>query len=609
MPGICGIIGSLSSGVATTAVQAMIECMLHDPSYVSGSFTDTEQNCCIGWTNLKGSFSSCLPIWNERKDIALFFYGETFLPDQLILELKQRHSISDVFDARWLVHLYEDQPDCFLQTLNGFFHGVLLDLRIGRVVVFNDRYGMQRLYYYHDDQIFIFSSEAKALLNVRKESREICLQGLGELLTLRCVLENRTLFKNVFLLPGASRWQFRHGVCERKEQYFHPRVLEQQSTVSQEIFYQELKHLFANIVSSYLESRQRLGCSLTGGLDSRLILANCRLPPGSLPCYTFGSIYNDSFDVKVARRVAKVCKQPHLTIKVDEDYCKRFSTLAQRAVYISDGNIDAASGAVELYVNERAREIAPLRMTGNYGSEVLRSVTAFKYSMPDQQVFNVDFLEHLHNAQISFNRIRNIHSVTFAAFRQAPWYNYNRLALEQSLLTIRTPYLDNAIVCCLYKAPKAALCSDALCLRLLRDTNPELAAIITNKGAGGVASHLYTKLQQLYYEFWHKAEYCYDYKMPNFAARLDYILKPLSLNRIFVGRQKFYNYRLWYRDKFADFVRDILLSQRCLGRPLLNRKYVEYVVGAHVSGRGNYTNVITMLLTYELTQRLLIEAN
>ena len=38
-----------------------------------------------------------------------------------------------------------------------------------------------------------------------------------------------------------------------------------------------------------------------------------------------------------------------------------------------DGCIDV-SRSPDLYVNERAREIAPVRMTGNYGDEVLRFI-------------------------------------------------------------------------------------------------------------------------------------------------------------------------------------------------------------------------------------------
>ena len=51
--------------------------------------------------------------------------------------------------------------------------------------------------------------------------------------------------------------------------------------------------------------------------------------------------------------------------------------MAQRTVYETDGAMDV-SGAIELYMNRKAREIAPIRLTGNYGDQVIRRVIGFK---------------------------------------------------------------------------------------------------------------------------------------------------------------------------------------------------------------------------------------
>ena len=48
--------------------------------------------------------------------------------------------------------------------------------------------------------------------------------------------------------------------------------------------------------------------SLTGGLDSRMILAWAQAAPGSLPCYTFGGPYRDCADVRIARQLATICR-------------------------------------------------------------------------------------------------------------------------------------------------------------------------------------------------------------------------------------------------------------------------------------------------------------
>src|SRR5205823_13769855 len=119
-----------------------------------------------------------------------------------------------------------------------------------------------------------------------------------------------------------------------------------------------------------------------------------KAPPGSLPCYSFGGMFRDSQDVLLARRVADACHQAYEVIPVGRDFLSRFAHYAERSVYLTDGCCSVAH-APDLYVNERAREIAPVRMTGNYGGEVLRQVRAFKPVAPSPNLYRPEVLSHV----------------------------------------------------------------------------------------------------------------------------------------------------------------------------------------------------------------------
>src|SRR5262249_58024253 len=116
----------------------------------------------------------------------------------------------------------------------------------------------------------------------------------------------------------------------------------------------------------YFDGHQSIAMSLTGGLDTRMILACHNPDPDSLPCYTFGSMFRENQDVRVARRLAQICHQRHEVIVPGQEFLSKFPYYAQRAVYLSDGCVNVGR-APDLYLNEIAREIAPVRMTGNYG--------------------------------------------------------------------------------------------------------------------------------------------------------------------------------------------------------------------------------------------------
>src|SRR5262249_9083196 len=147
------------------------------------------------------------------------------------------------FDSRgasYLVHLSEGDVQ-FPKCLNGRFHGILADSTRGTAALFNDRYGMQRLYYHEAKDAFYFSAEAKAILRVRPELRELDPKGIGEFVACGCVLENRTLFPGMHVLPPGSAWLFRNAALEERKSYFEPKEWEEQSLLDPESYYQRLR--------------------------------------------------------------------------------------------------------------------------------------------------------------------------------------------------------------------------------------------------------------------------------------------------------------------------------------------------------------------------------
>jgi asparagine synthase (glutamine-hydrolysing) len=261
----------------------------------------------------------------------------------------------------------------------------------------------------------------------------------------------------------------------------------------------------------------------------------------------------------------------------------------------------------DLYVNERAAVIAPVRMSGNYGGEVLRQVRAFKPVQPAPGVYRPELLSYVDQASQTYRGLIQGHPLSFAVFRQAPWHHYGLLALEQTQLTLRSPYLDNDIVRTVYRAPQSVLTNNDISLRLIADGDATLRRLRTDRGVGGNGSRLAASAARGYLEFTFKAEYAYDYGMPQWVARIDHALSPLHFERLFLGRHKFYHFRVWYRDALAGYIREMLLDSRTLSRPYLERKGVEQIVGGHLKGNRNYTTAIHKLLTLELIHRLFLD--
>jgi asparagine synthase (glutamine-hydrolysing) len=604
MPGIVGLVTTMPRARAEAELHQMVETLHHEPFYRAGTWIDESQGLYVGWVVRQRSFADAMPLCNERKDVVLVFSGEEFPEAGTSQGLKTRGHELDAKGPSYLVHLYEDDPS-FPAGLNGRFHGCLTDRARGATMLFNDRYGMHRLYYHQSKEAFYFAAEAKAILAVRPELRRLDPRGLGEFVTCGCVLEDRTLFEGMRLLPPAAAWVFQNRELKSKTTYFHPREWEDQAVLAPEPYFQEIQEVFSRNLPRYFQGEEPIGVSLTGGFDTRMIMAWRKPAPQSLPCYTFGGMFRDSRDVVVAQQVARLCQQRHDVIRVDQEFLSRFPAYAERSIYLTDGCVDV-SRSPDLYINERAREIAPVRMTGNLGDEVLRQTPAFKPIGTLPESLCPEVLPYVRQARTTYDDSRRGHPLSFAAFRQAPWHHYGVLALEETQLTMRSPYLDNDLVRTVFRAPPSALANNDIRLRLIGAGSPALLRIRTDRGFAG-RDGLAGAISRGFHEFTFKAEYACDYGVPSRLPHGDRFISRLRLQRLFHGRHKFYHFAPWYREALAGYVRDVLLDPRTLSRPYLDRKKVEAMVKGHLAGTRNCTGEINRMLTLELLHRLFFD--
>jgi asparagine synthase (glutamine-hydrolysing) len=586
----------------------MVEAVRHEPFYNAGTWVHEKSGIYVGWTAIADSFSDGMPLRHPQSGDTLIFSGEEFR------SAPRGNTSNGSHDGRpaspgassYLVQLAADNSS-FPKCLNGLFHGLFVDMATGTAALFNDRYGMHRLYYHESEGAFYFAVEAKAILAARPDLRVPSPQGLGEFLACSCVLENRTIFKDIAVLPAASRWIFRDGALTQKETYFDPKEWEEQEPLDAEPYYQGLRESIGRSLPNYFAGSQSVGIALTGGMDTRVILAQYPTPAGSIPTYTFGSMFRDCRDEQIARKVAKVCHQSHQVITVGNEFLTSFPHYAERTVYLTEGGVDVYRSS-DLYLSEKARNIAPAKVVGTYGSEIVRHAVMFKPMLPADGLFRGDMVAEIRRAYDTYAAIRRVHPVTFAAFRQSPWYHHGVLALEQTQLTVRSPFLDNDFVAAVYRKPTNQSPDEDLRLRLIGDGSPALRRIPSDRGLGGTLDPLTSCLARAYFEFTFKAEYACDYGMPQWAARINSWTAPLHLERLFLGRHKFLHYRVWYRDALAGYVQEILLDPRALSRPFLQPGKVEAMLKGHVRGTRNSTTAIHKLLTMELLFRRFFDA-
>jgi len=232
----------------------------------------------------------------------------------------------------------------------------------------------------------------------------------------------------------------------------------------------------------------------------------------------------------------------------------------------------------------------------------------FKPAAPQQGIFDPELERSFQRAAATYADELQGHGLSFTSFKQAPWYMASKFAVERSQVTYRTPYFDNDLVALAYQTP-AKLLNNEPALRLIADGNPALGQVATDRGLAFRSIPGVNGAQHWYQEFTFKAEYAYDYGMPQWLARLDHIFAPLRLERLFLGRHKVAHFRVWYRDELSPRLREILLDSNARSRPYLRPDSLEKILKAHGSGQRNCAFEIHKILTLEFIQRKLVELN
>jgi asparagine synthase (glutamine-hydrolysing) len=609
MPGIAGIIGHIDESESNYLIKEMTCCMKHDEFYGMDILKDEKIGLIAGWTYYKDISDNLIPVWNENKDIYIILVGQIFPTSYDLDWLKRRgHNILNK-GYYYLTHLYEEIGDNVFERINGQFAGILADRRKNICYIFNDRFGFGRIYYREIDNKIFFSTETKSLLKIFPETREIDPLALSDIFTCGCTLKNRCLFKNISILPPASFIKFENGIKTKKSIYLSQTAIKQAEYIDKEYYFQKIKETFKNILPRYLDTERPIGISITGGKDTRIILSYADLSKSNFRCYTFSSSYRETRDEKIGKYIAKIYGLSFLPIKVGDEFFKLFPRLAEKTIYVTDGLMDV-SGAVGLYTNKMARAISPIRLTGNYGQEIFEGYTAFKPSMIGEKFVNFEFKDLLRSSYNTYwEEKKDCDKFSFIILKQLPWHHYNRYKLESSQVVVYSPFIDNDIVDVVFRAPyEIRQNPNNIRSRLYHEGNSILADIPTDLGYKYDDASLLRRLNTLFYNFTFKAEYAYDHGMPNWLAIIDFIFKPIHLEKIFLGRHKFHHFRVWYRDIFSDYIKEILLDKKTLNRPFINKNAVKRIVLRHTKGIANHTFEIHQLLTMELIYRQLIEA-
>jgi hypothetical protein len=201
-----------------------------------------------------------------------------------------------------LLAAYLDRGPAALRDLDGEYHVAIWDRSARRLAIFNDRFGALPLYWTCTPAGVAFAGGVRGVLLAPGVRIEPDTDAITEAVTFGGFrLGTRTNVRDVSMLPGSSVLSA-DGARAGVSRYWSWSEIPAGSRRPIDDVVSELRHEWTRAVSARLEGAVRPGLTLSGGLDSRAILAES-VRHGRIHAVTYGVPESD--DVRIARRAAR----------------------------------------------------------------------------------------------------------------------------------------------------------------------------------------------------------------------------------------------------------------------------------------------------------------
>jgi asparagine synthase (glutamine-hydrolysing) len=297
---MCGITGlldrSLSPGEGEMRLERMLNSLIHRGPDSFGIHCQPEDGLYLGMRRLKiiDLAGGEQPIWNETRDVGVFFNGEIYNYRSLRSDLERNHHFTTRSDTEVLVHLYEEKGVKMLDSLRGMFAFCILDKRTDTLFFARDHFGQKPFYYWAQNGRFAFASELKALLVLPQVDASPDPERFLDYASWLSLPPPDTHFPNILKLgPGEYiRINFKSGEIEEPIRYWQLSLDSSTPFKSLDEAGAALDQAFGESVHRHLIADVPVGILLSGGLDSKAVATYAKLD-GSKSLQTFTAGFSD----------------------------------------------------------------------------------------------------------------------------------------------------------------------------------------------------------------------------------------------------------------------------------------------------------------------------
>ena len=360
---MCGFVGFVSKdNNKKKIIKDMADIIVHRGPDSDGYYVN--DNVALGFRRLSiiDLDGGSQPIFNEKKDKVIVFNGEIYnykeIKDDL---LEKAHVLSTESDTEVLLHGYEEYKEKILDKLRGMFAFIIYDIKNNSLFGARDFYGIKPLYYYHDNNSFMFGSEIKSFLGHPGFKKELNRDMLKQYLTFQYSVGEDTFFKNVYKLRPGHYFKYKDGNLKIKRDYEIDLTSDNSKSLDEwkDIIRKELNES----IKYHKVSDVEVGSFLSSGVDSSIVATVSDVDK----TFTVGYDNKKYSEIDYAKYLSDKIGVKNISKKITkEEYFDKFSMIQ----YYMDEPLADPSAAALYFVANTASKHVKVALSGEGADEI-----------------------------------------------------------------------------------------------------------------------------------------------------------------------------------------------------------------------------------------------
>lgn len=391
---MCGICGYCSNKeISESELEMMNNTMYHRGPNDAGVWEDITENQAVGLAQrrlaiLDLSELGHQPMLSPDGNVAVTYNGEIYNYRELRAELKEKgYQFKSECDTEVLIAAYQEWGcDCF-KRLNGMFAAAIYDKAEDRIILVRDRLGKKPLYYYHENEDFVFASELKPIMKFPRFSKRINKEMIGKFLCNKYIEAPFSIFENTYkLIPGtyiiyqnnAVKTEYYWDILKQKE------LGDKNQFPDEEQALKEMDELLQDATARRLIADVPVGTFLSGGIDSALITAMTqKVSDAQVQSFSIGFHEKERNEAEFAAAIASHIGTKHKELYIGE---KEILEMIEDLPKYYDEPFSDSSELPTMLVSKMASQDITVALTGDGGDELFCGYKMYDWAYIAQKV-------------------------------------------------------------------------------------------------------------------------------------------------------------------------------------------------------------------------------